>query len=288
VRESSPKTERASGPVPATVARDAVALQRSRLFSVLVRAGFVARGLTYAVIGGIAAALALGAGSGGRSPDQQGALEFIAHAPLGRVVVIAAGVGLLAYALWKLSLGLIGTGPEGGGGSSLKDRVANIAGGVAYLGFFGVALRVVLGTSGNQTAEQRQATAGVLAWPGGRLLVGAVGVALIAISLFQIWEALCDQFTDDNKLVEMGRAKARAFVIIGRTGLCARAGVFVLIGYFFLRTAVDYHPSSGIGLDGALAAVHHEPFGAVLLGLVAVGLLIFAVFSLFEARYRRL
>jgi hypothetical protein len=116
----------------------------------------------------------------------------------------------------------------------------------------------------------------------------AAAAVLIAISLFQVWEACCDKFADDNKLIDMSRRSARAFLIVGRIGLIARALVFVLIGYFLVRTAVEVRTSPGIGLDGALAAVHGEPFGALLLGLVATGLLIFAAFSFLEARYRRL
>jgi hypothetical protein len=64
--------------------------------------------------------------------------------------------------------------------------------------------------------------------------------------------------------------------------------VFGLIGYFVLKTAIEFNPHEAVGLDGALGRVHHESFGPVLLGLAAAGLLVFAVYSLFEARYRRL
>jgi Domain of Unknown Function (DUF1206) len=286
--DASPRRDIRPSPPTDGVAGAALEAQRSAAFCGLVRAGFVARGVTYGVIAGIAAALAAGVGSAGGTPNQQGALTFIAQAPLGFIVVMAAAVGLLAYALWKLALGIIGHGPEGSAGHNAKDRIANVAGGIVYLSFFAVAVHVLIGASGNETSEQRQATAGVLGWPAGRFIVGLVGAILIGVSLFQIWEALCDQFTDDNKLLDMGRARARAFLVIGRVGLCARALVFVLIGYFFIRAAVEYRPSNGIGLDGTLAAVHGEPFGAVLLAAVAAGLLTFAVFSFFEARYRRL
>jgi hypothetical protein len=78
------------------------------------------------------------------------------------------------------------------------------------------------------------------------------------------------------------------FSIVGRIGLCARAVVFVLVGYFLFRTAIDFGPSKGIGLDGTLAQVHAQPYGWLLLALVAVGLEVFTVFSILEARYRRL
>lgn len=271
------------------VAKDVLSAQRSRVFNWLVRAGFAARGVTYGVIGGISIALALGVGSDGAAPNQQGALQFIARAPLGRAVIVVAALGLLAYALWKLGQAVIGRGPEGGGGPTLKDRIANLGGSLVYFAFFAVAVRVLVGSAGgNQTAQQQQATAGVLHWPGGSIIVMAAGAVLLGISLFQIWEAFCDQFAEDNKLLEMSRRAARAFLVIGRIGLTARALVFVLIGYFVIRTAVESRTSPGIGLDGALAAVHGEPLGNVLLALVAAGLLIFAAFSFFEARYRRL
>lgn len=38
----------------------------------------------------------------------------------------------------------------------------------------------------------------------------------------------------------------------------------------------------------ALARMHQQPAGPWLLGLVAVGLLVFAAYSMLEARYRRL
>ena len=268
--------------------RDPMALGRSEPFLWAVRAGFVARSITYGVVGGIALALAVGAGAAPTAPNQQGALELIARAPLGRVAVGVAAVGLLAYALWKLGQGVFGRGPEGGGGPGLKDRIANGAGGVVYLAFFAVAVRILLGDSSSGSSEPSKAAAGVLGWPGGAVIVGVAGGVLIAISLFQIYDACRGRFADDAKLREMGPLEVEAFMVLGHVGLVARALVFGLIGYFVLETAIDYNPRDATGLDGALARVHHEPFGPWLLGLTAAGLIVFAVYSMFEARYRRL
>jgi hypothetical protein len=262
--------------------------QPARPLQWLVRSGFVARGLTYGVIGGIAIALALGVGRHAGTPDQQGALALMAWAPLGKVVLVVVSAGLLAYALWKLALAIRGYGPEGGGGRDLSDRVGNAIGGIAYLSLFVVSVRVLFGQHSNQSQEERRTAAGVLGWPEGRLLVAIAGACLIGAGIYQVYSALRGSFLDDNKLSEMNSQQRRLFLRVGRIGLTARALVLSLIGYFLIRTAINFRPSTGIGVDGALAKLHRQPLGAGLLIAVAIGLLLFAAFSFFEARYQRL
>jgi hypothetical protein len=254
----------------------------------LVRAGFVARGITYGVIGALALAIALGAGTGGAAPDQQGALALIAQAPLGRAALVLICAGLIAYAIWKLGQATWGPGGEGRGRPTPWDRVSNAAGGLAYLAFFAVALGVLTGSSGSSFAAPKHAAAGVLGWPAGALIVGAAGAVLISVSLYQLWDAVSGGFAGEIETEAMGPLQRRVLMVSGRTGLAARALVFALVGYFLLRTAIAYDPNRAVGVDGALAKLHHEPLGQWLLALVAAGLLMFAAYSMLEAAYRRL
>lgn len=253
----------------------------------LVRCGFVARGLTYGIIGALALALALGAG-GGSATNQQGALAALAGAPLGKVALVVVAAGLLSYALWKLTLSAIGTGPEGGGGSDAAERLRNLAGGIVYLGFSAVAVRVLLGDGGSQAAQTRHTTAGVLGWPGGRWLVGVAGLVFVVVCAVQAYEALQGNFLSDNKTEQMDQPGRAWFGLVGRVGLVARALVFALVGYFLIRSAIDFRASEAVSVDGALRRVADQPYGSWLLGLVAAGLIVFALFSLVEARFRRL
>lgn len=262
-------------------------LEQARPLHWLVRAGFVARGLTYGIIGALALALALGA-AGGSETNQQGALGLIAKAPLGKVALIAVAVGLLAYALWKLTLSAIGTGPEGGGGDKATERLRNLAGGIVYCGFFAVAVGVVTGSGSNQSRQPSRTAAGVFSWPGGRWLVGLAGVGFILVCAVQAYEALNEKFLKENKTERMGSGGRDWFSVIGRIGIVSRALVFAIVGYFLLRSAIDYNPSKAVSVDGALHRVAQQPYGSWLLALVATGLIAFAVFSFVEARYRRL
>jgi hypothetical protein len=248
----------------------------------------VSRGITYGVIGGLAVALAAGAGTDGTPANQQGALALIASGWLGKLALAVIAAGLLGYAMWKLSQSLLGGGPEGGGGSGTFDRLANAAGGTAYLLFFAVAVRILAQGGGGSSSGPQHEAAGVLGWPGGPALVGLGGGILIAVSVYQLYDGASGNFAQEAKTQNMGRNERHLFLVLGRVGISARALVFILIGYFLVRTAFDYNPKSAVGVDGTLARLHHQAFGPWLVGLVAVGLLVFAAFSLLEGRFRRL
>lgn len=252
----------------------------------MVRAGFLARGLTYGITGVLAIALA--AGAGGSATNQQGALELVARAPLGKLAVIVVAAGLAAYALWKFALAALGTGPEGGGGDGAGQRVRNLAGGVAYIGLLVVAIGVLTGSGSSQSAQTKRTTAGVLGWPGGPELVAAAGALLVVVCAVQAWEALQGKFMQNNKVAQLSRRGRTAFGGVGRFGLTARAAVFTIIGLFLIKSAVEFNPTQAVSLDGALRHTAAQPYGSVLLGLIALGLIAFAAFSFTEARLRRL
>jgi hypothetical protein len=254
----------------------------------LIRAGFIARGLTYGIIGGLALALAAGAGTAGAAPNQQGALSLIARSVAGKVALIAVAAGLLAYAIWKLTQAIVGRGPEGGGSPKLIDRIGNFAAAVIYVGFFAVAIRALTGSGGNASQQPSHDAGGVLGWPGGQVLVGLAGFILIGVSVYQAYDGLSGHFAHESKTREMGAKERRAFMGLGRVGLTARALVFVLIGYFLVQTAIEFDPRKAVGVDGALGRLHHQAFGPWLVGLVGVGLVVFALYSMLEGRFRRL
>jgi hypothetical protein len=265
----------------------AVALGRSSGFAWLVRAGFLARGLVYGVIGGLALALALGAG-GGSATNQQGALSVISAAPLGGAAVGLLAVGLLAYAVWQIGRAVLGRGLEAGARDATGDRLGNLVSGIAYLGLFVLAVRALFGGAGGESSGPRRAAAGVLGWPGGQWLVGLAGVVFLGVCVYLAYDGLTGGYLEETKTEQMGAELRRFLDVLGRVGLVSRAVVFALIGYFLVRTAIDYDPSKAIGVDGALRALARQPYGSWLLGAVAAGLLVFALASAAEARYRRL
>lgn len=257
----------------------------SRAFSWLARAGFVARGLIYGIIGILAIKLAVGAG--GATTNQQGALKTIAHQPFGKVLLTLVAIGLGGYALWRIVHALLGHGPEGS--DSDFDRVAAFGSGIVYAGLCAIAVEILLGSgSSGGSGTASKTTSGALGWPGGTWLVAIAGAVLIGIGLYQGYRGISKDFLKDSKTEEMS-ARVRGWIEwIGSFGHLARMAVFGLVGVFLIKAAIDYNPNKAVGLDGALAKIAHASYGPFLLGIVAAGLIAFGVYSLSDARYRRI
>lgn len=257
----------------------------SRGFEWLARAGFVARGLIYGIIGILAIKLA--AGLGGTTTNQQGAMKTIAHQPFGKVLLIMVAIGLAGYSLWRLLHALLGHGPEDS--DSGFERVAALGSGIVYAGLCAIAIEILLSSSSSGgSGSTHQTTAGVLGWPAGTWLVGIAGAALIGVGLYQGYRGVSKDFLKDSKTEQMS-VRVRTWVKwIGSFGHLARMVVFGLVGVFLIKAAIDYNPNKAVGLDGALAKIAHASYGPVLLGIVAAGLIAFGLYSLSDARYRRI
>jgi Domain of Unknown Function (DUF1206) len=128
----------------------------------------------------------------------------------------------------------------------------------------------------------------VLDWTGGTVIVGVVRAILIGVALGQGYEGVSRKFLEDSKTGEMSHEVKRGFTAIGVFGHLAQMVVFGLVGYGLVKAAIDHNPHRAIGLDGALATLSHYSYGPFLLGVVAAGLIGFALYSIADARYRKI
>ena len=248
------------------------------------RAGLVARGVIYSVIGILALRIAFGAG-GGEEADKDGAFEVLSRHPLGRVALAVLAAGFACYAAWRLVEAVLD--PDRGGPAK---RAGSAARTVIYTSFFLTAMTYVVHDKGKPNSDQdhQDQSATVLAWPAGRYLVGAVGVGLVVAGLWNAYRAVTGKYRDHLKKAEIDTAERPWITGVACAGLAARAVIFSAVGFFVLRTAVRADPQDTVGLDGSLRRLADEPGGPVALAVVAAGLIAYGLWSFVEARYRRL
>jgi hypothetical protein len=250
----------------------------------LARFGLIAQGISFGLVGVLAIELALD--RGGKATDREGALRTIAKDGFGRVAVIVLAVGFGAYALWRLAQVILGHEvEEPGGKKKWTKRFTSLGKAAIYGSLCAAAVSVLVGEGGGGRKEE-EATAGILGWPGGRWIVGAIGVAIGAAALWNLYRAVSGQYKESLKTMKMSSGELRWTTRIAFAGLMARAVVFGLVSWFFFNAAVDYNANKARGLDGALRKLAAQTYGDWILGVVAAGLFAYGVFCVIQSRYR--
>jgi hypothetical protein len=275
-----------------TAERGARRAATSPAMTKLARLGYTIKGVVYVVIGVLA--LLLATGHGGSVTDQTGALKAIYGSPLGegfgRFLMVVITIGLFAFALWSLIQALFDTEGKGRQAKGIIARIGYAAVGVTYglLGYAAYQIASTGNSSKNSTSSAQNWTALLLKQPAGVALVIIVGIAVLVIAVVLFVRAYKASFQKYLNLSTV-KAQTRQMIIrVGRIGYAAIGVVFTIIGIFLIVAAVKNNPQDAKGLDSALVALVQQPFGPWLLGLVALGLIAYGVYSFVEARYRRL
>ena len=255
----------------------------------LARFGYVAKGFVYAAIGVLALLAAFSAG--GKTTDTSGALQTIANQPFGQILLALIAVGLVGYAIWRLIEAFNDPDNKGSDAKGIFSRLGYALSGLVYLGVaFNAALLAFGSNSGSSggSSSKQDWTATVMQQPFGRWLVGIGGALVIGIGFYRIYQAYKTKFRKKLNLSELSAKQEKWLVNISRFGIAARGIVFVMIGFFVLQAAKNYDPQKVKGLDGALQTLAQQPYGKILLGLMALGLIGYAVYLCLQARYRDL
>ena len=256
-------------------------------FERLERFGFAVRGLIYIIIGVLALQLAIGAGGATATPSS--AIALIGRQPAGKLLLVLVVAGLAGYSLWGFVRAILdplgrGTKPKG-----LLDRAGFLFSGVSYGLLIIPAALTLLGKPSTSSASS---TSGVptalLSGPTGKVLIVVFGLVWIGMGAGQLMTAYVAHFTRDLKTSSMSAQEIKTATWMGRIGFAARGIVFALIGVIILQTAFAVGAKQAQGFDGALAALAHAPYGEILLGVVAIGLILFGGYSALCAKWNKI
>lgn len=240
------------------------------------RLGYVAVGLIHLVIAWLGIKVAWGIGDGSDSADTSGALNTIARSGTGPILLWICVVGFLLLAVWQVSEAAVRFQDTG-------DRVKAAAKAVLYLAFAWTTFKVTTqGSTGSSEQQTEDFTASLMGNGLGRILVGVVGLVVLGIAGYHVYKGWKRKFLEDLR-----EHPGRWAVHAGRTGYVAKGVALVVVGFFFLVAAVQSDPDKAQGLDGALKALKDQPFGPVLLTLVALGIAAYGVYSFARAKYAR-
>lgn len=243
------------------------------------RLGYAMSGLIHLLIGWIALDVAWGfGGSGSESADKSGALEAVAGGTTGPFLLWLAVIGFGLLAVWELTEAVVGR--HGGG---VRDRVQAAGTAVMYAFFAWSAYKVSQGTGTSDEKKADEATATLLASPGGRVLVGLLALGILAAAVYHAWKGWTKGFLDD-----LEKHPGSLAVNAGRAGYLAKAVALFVAGLLFGSAALSSRAAKAGGLDAALKELRDQPFGPSLLTLVALGFAAYGCYAFVKARHAKL
>jgi hypothetical protein len=250
----------------------------------LARFGMLGYGVTHVLVGWIALQLAFGKAA--KDGDQSGAFKTLAEQPLGKFLLIAVAVGLVAMVLWQALEAAVGH-TEDTGKERVFERVASAFKAVFYGYLAYKAVAVVQGSGKSSGDQQQQTTSTVLESTGGRWLVGVVGLAIAIAGAGLVWYGVTKKFEKHLKTGTMSAKVRKTMRGLGVAGYAAKGTVYGVVGILVLIAAVNFDPGKSRGLDQALRTLSAQPAGDLLLICVALGLLAYGAFCFGQAKYRK-
>lgn len=257
------------------------------------RAGYAARGVVYLVVGALAFMATVQGFGGGETTGARGAIQQIFSLPGGTWLVGAMAVGLFGFTLWRLVQGLADVDHHGADAKGMAVRAGMVGSGLVNgaLAVYAASLVWTFATTmsgGGGGGGSGGGSAGATAWLMGRTwgmwLIVAFGVIAWGVAVALVVKAVQRKYRRnlDPRVAGEGWVDG-----IARFGLCAKALVLALIGFFLVMAGLSGDTSQAQqGLPAALTTLRQQPYGAWLLGLTAAGLVAFGIYGLVQARYR--
>ena len=243
------------------------------------RFGMFSKGVVYFLIGALTALTAFNLG--GEKADKDSVLQFLARQPFGKILLVALSIGLFGYVFFRLYQAFY---EENRGWTSLKGfftRTAYIVSALFY-GLLGVA-SLRLFWKGYLGSKNENILQSLLSKEYGMyiLILIALGVLVKGVVLF--YQAFSKKYVEDIKKHELGSGTQKLLVNVGFLGYVSRGIISVVFCYLLLRTSFGDHD---IASDKtAVFEFLQNTFGGVLMGLVALGLLVYGVFMFLQAKY---
>jgi hypothetical protein len=248
-------------------------VRHNRLYGGAIMLGLMAYGVVHLLVAWIALQLAFGRSS--QEASQQGALQDLAGQPLGGVLLWVVAVGLLLLVPWRVLEIVYGH-------LDLEKKLSSIGRAVVYLVLGVSAIKVGVGAGGSSTNQQQTFTAQLMAHSSGRVVVFVIGLAVVGIGVRHVYKAVTKKFTED-----LAGGVSDLTVLLGRIGYAAKGIAFAVVGGLFGWAAIAYDPQKAGGLDTALRTVKEQPFGSVLLTVLAIGIAAFGLYAFIWSRNAR-
>ena len=270
----------AGGDVVDAAASVGVAVQDHPAYRWLVTGGLWVYGLVHLLIAWLTLQVMLGRPA---DASNQGSIATIARLPMGRALIIAVVIGMLALTVWMLLQGMFGYGWLSGRRLVVR-KVSSFLRAVVYASIAISGLGILLsGSAGSGSGSAQHTSASLLGMPGGRVWVALIGVGVAIAAADQIQRGIRTSFVT----YDLQGTPPRWAIQLGVVGWVTKGIALAIVAILFWIAAYRHRSQDAGGLDQALRTLRGLPAGQPLLALMAFGFACFGVFAFVWSRYAR-
>ena len=247
-----------------------------------IRAGLIAYGVVHLLIAWLAVQLALGDKE--EQASNNGALQYLAQQPMGEFLVWMIAVGMFLLVLWRLLEFAFGFREESDDKKRWRKRITSLGKAVIY-GALGVSAVKTATGSGSSGGGTDSTTAKLMDLPAGQLIVGLIGLAIIAYGISLVVRGWTEKFREHLDAQGQSGKDGSAYVTLGKAGYIAKGIAIAIVGGLFGYAAITHEAKKSGGLDQALQTVLEQPFGPVLLIAIGLGIGAYGLFCFARAKH---
>lgn len=251
----------------------------------MARAGLIAKGIVYLLLGAIAfmAAFELGR-SAGDSVSHESAFSSIEDLPGGKALLYVLAAGLFSYTAWRMNQAFMDTNNEK---IKMSTRARYFFSGVAYLLLTISVVRFAMHEPGKGGDDKQQMAADMMSQPFGSWMVIAAGIILGTIGIYQVYYGLSEKYKKHVRSIDIHDTTSSFLVAAGKVGYVARGIVWLLLSYMLLNAGFSHNSSEAGDTGKAFRLLESGTMGSYLAGAVGLGLIAYGLFSFIRARYEK-
>lgn len=249
----------------------------------IIRFGIAAKGFVYILLGGLTVMAA--AGMGGEKSDSNSALGFLARGLVGQFLLAATAAGLIAYVFWRFYQTFVDPEDKGTDAKGLGMRMGYFSSGIIY-GFLAFsAIEILIGSGSGSGGGSDSLISKAMSQTYGQLIVGAIACIYLGKAIYQGYRAYSGNYKNKVKEHDLDPKTRKLVTVSGIAGYTARGVVVGIIAFLTFRAAFTSDSDNGGGTKEAFDFLQNE-FGTVVLGVIALGLVLYGIFMLIKARHR--
>ena len=253
----------------------------------IAQAGLLAKGIVYTLLGILAFMAAFHiAGQSTKNADKEGVLSFIQKQTGGQVMLAIIALGLLCYSVWRGIQTFGDTEDKGNDAKGIAVRSRYFFSGLIYASLAVYAIKMLFSHAGGSGKNKQNIVQELLNKPAGEWIIGILAAIMIAVGIYQIYYSFTEKYK--KHIDKAGKnSNKKLLLLAGKFGYLARGIVWLIIGWLFVKAAINSNSSEAGDTSKAFTFLSESSYGSYLLAAIGLGLICYGVFNFIRVKYEK-